>query len=168
MMRRTRLAMTKPEVPPASRVYTSVITLSATGAGATGAIVGSAAGSLGHASGVTAVAAVANKRIDFVGAAWRYTYATAAYTDGGGNVSFRLADNPSFAIVGGLTSASIVGTVAGNRTGLFSPTGIVLTSGTTTSGIGAALIVACNAALTNPGGATGTVTITVYYRLLGS
>src|SRR5690348_17322908 len=66
-----------------SKLYSVSKTLNATGASADGAIVGTSAGQLGHAAGVTLVAANATKAYVVERLIIYYTFATAAYTGGG-------------------------------------------------------------------------------------
>jgi hypothetical protein len=63
--------------------YVSTVTLSATGTGADGAIVGSGSQSFGHSAGVTLVPAVAGKVIVPLYTLVQYTFATGAYAGGG-------------------------------------------------------------------------------------
>ena len=127
------------------------ITLSATGAGATGAIVGNAASSLGNASGVEILASSSGKvRIPLMVAA-SYTYAGAPYTDGA------VLD----VYLGGtklLSLAALPGQVA-NRQDFAPPT----VGGTALDAAAQSLYVKCGIAWTQPGSAAGTIGITAYY-----
>jgi hypothetical protein len=152
-----------PNVPDPAQVYKKTITLNAAGAGADGAIVGSAAGSLAHASGVTAVAAVSNKRIAPVDITCRLTFGVAGYT-AGGSIYFRYADmSTANAITGTQTAANSLG-AATDRFFNFPVASTTVGAGVT--GVGQALVMQSGVAYTNTGSSTSTVTCYVYYRLL--
>jgi hypothetical protein len=146
-------------------ILSATITLSATGAGATGAIVGTGAGSIGAGTGVTLVAGVANKRIQFLELVIDYTYVTAPYTGGGSIFAAYYAGYQILASDG--ISSNLCFTGTGPTSTYASP--VQNTSNTTDTlrhWIGAPLILWCTAAVTQPGTAAGTANVTVYYRLV--
>lgn len=122
------------------------------------AIVGTSAGQLGHASGVSLVAAQgANTYIELLGAVVKYNYDTAAYT-GGGNVTVNVAGGS--ALTGLISAANSLGASA-DKVVQFVPlatAGINLTANT-------AINLVAASAFTQPGTAAGTVTVRTYYRV---
>lgn len=140
----------------AVQVKSATITLSADGTGATGAIVGTGAGSLGHADGVQLVAAVSGKVIVPISLKVAVTYATAAYTDGG-NVTASIG---AVAMTTAITAAnSFLLTASGQA---FAS----LAAGTSNALQGVALALKAAAGFTQPGTAAGTATVTVQYILI--
>ncbi len=143
-----------------SDLLSATITLSADGTGATGAIVGSAANSLGHANGITVISATSGKRIQLIQAYCNYAFSGAAYTGGGNNILVYTTE-----VATQLSNAVAAATGFGranNGKWLWIPAAHVLGS----SGIGGGLAVRSSAAYTQPGSAAGTATLTVYYQLV--
>jgi hypothetical protein len=142
--------------PGAAVIYTATKTLSADGTGADGAIVGTSAGSLGHASGVTLVSGVANKIIIPVYCLINYTRVTASYT-GGGNVQIVMG------------SSALTGTVGNtNAFGAGASKYFSLTPNTSQNTVAAntAVYLFDTSGYTQPGTAAGTAVVTLYYRLI--
>lgn len=145
-----------------SVLYQVTKTLSATGAGADGAIVGSGAGALNHAAGVTLVAAETGVLLLPYQLIVKYTYATAAYA-GGGNVNVywnnaALSANLYTSNIFTDTGSNMMVSMAANQAVLEQ------TSNTPDDLVGKALILRSTAAYTNAGGATGTASVTLLYR----
>jgi hypothetical protein len=136
------------------KIYKATLSLNAS------TIVGSTAGTLGHASGVTAVEAVSGKRIMLREGWCAYDFVTAAYT-GGGVISLRYGDTAGNAISTTNTAAGSFLSVA-DRYWSFAPA----TVNNPTSGVGASLVLASGAAFTQPGTAAGTAVCTIYYSLV--
>jgi hypothetical protein len=118
-------------------------------------IVGNSAGDIGHAAGVTLVAAVASKVIVPIAISINYTYATAAYT-AGGNLSAIYVGGA--AATGTVAAATSLGAGASNVNELRPVSGAAL--------VNTALALVSSAAFTQPGTAAGTATVTTYYRLI--
>lgn len=135
-------------------IYESTFTLDAT------TIVGTAAGDLGEAAGVLAVAAVASRVIVPVVAYCDFTFATAAYT-GGGNVALFYRTNAlqTTGVVGSTASFA----VAGDSFMVWHPTAVGGVAATAI--VGEPLMLRTSAAFTNPGTAAGTASCKVFYRL---
>jgi hypothetical protein len=147
------------------RLYATTISLSATGAGADGAIVGSGVGALNDAAGVTIVPAVPGKRIMLLEMMCDYTRVTASYTGGGGLyaayyttfvtlVSTPINTGDSFA--SGTSSSAWVTAINNNAN----------TVGGLSAFINKPLVIWSSAAVTQPGTAAGTANVTVYYHLV--
>jgi len=138
------------DLPPASIVITKQVTISAAD------IVGTAAGQLGHASGVVLVADPgATKAIQFLDAILDYDYDTAAYT-AGGNVTVN--SNGGSALTGVVSAANSLGAAA-DKIVQFVPLAATATNLTANKGLN---LVAASA-FTQPGTAAGTVVVTVRY-----
>jgi hypothetical protein len=139
-------------------VYKATLSLNAS------TIVGSTAGTLGHADGVTVLSGVTGKRIVIRDAWLQMTFATAAYT-GGGVVSLRYSDNATVAASATVSAANSFGATS-SRTSSLPSAGATLSTNGATAGIGAGIVIAAGAAFTQPGTAAGTAVLTVYYSLV--
>lgn len=137
-------------------IYTATTSLDAS------TIVGSTAGTLGHANGVTLVAAAPGKRIFLVECYVVFTFATAAYT-GGGTTSLRYLDAAGNAISGAQTAAATFLSVS-SRTWAYTPASF--NNGGLSGGVGVGVALASGAAFTQPGTAAGTAAIITRYRLV--
>jgi len=137
------------------RVLSSSKTINKDGTGVDGAIVGSSAGQLGEANGVTLVAAVANKVIAPLAILVNYARDTAAYT-GGGNVTAGYADGA--AATGLVSAAALFGAAASSIQALAPLSGAAL--------VNKALVLRAASAFTQPGTAAGIAVVTTYYRLI--
>jgi hypothetical protein len=144
-----------PSLVGPERIYVATTNLGAA------QIVGTSAGTLGHASGVEVVAAVLGKRISVVECAVHYTFDTAAYT-AGGTVSLRYSAAPAAIISTTQAAATSFGSAASRSFG-FAPAGY---QGAVTTHVGSAVSLTSGAAYTQPGTAAGTAVVTTYYRLL--
>jgi hypothetical protein len=118
-------------------------------------IVGNDAGDIGHAAGVTLVAAVASKIIEPIAVVLNYTHDTAAYT-AGGNVYAIYAGGA--AATGVVAAANSFGAGASSITVLRPLSGAAL--------VNTALAITAAAAFTDPGTAAGTAVVKTYYRLI--
>lgn len=127
-------------------------------------IVGTSSGTLGHASGVTAVSAVTGYRIMVEQGVLTYTFATAAYT-GGGNVYLQYGDNTTVAITNTLSAASTFGAANSRALHFIQAANI---NAAATYGIGQAVQIATpnGTPFTQPGTAAGTAVVTIYYRIV--
>ena len=134
---------------PPQRVLSAVTALAAA------TIVGSTAGTLGHADGVTLVAGVADRVIEPVAVVIDYTHVVAAYT-AGGNTTAGYAGGA--AATGLVAAASSFGAAANSLTVLRQLTGAAIK--------GANLVLRSSAAFTQPGTAAGTAVVKTYYRVL--
>ena len=122
-------------------------------------IVGTTAGTLGHASGVNLVAAPSSAyALQFVRAIAIYDYATAAYTGGGNDTSIRLGSGGA-AITGVVTSANLLG-AAGDKIVRFEP----LATAALPVSVGVAISINSTTAWTQPGTAAGVCRIYTTYR----
>lgn len=125
---------------------------------ASAAITGTSAGQLGHADGVTLVAAPgAGKAIEFLSAVVINDFATAAYT-GGGNVSVNYAAGG--AVSGVVSAANSIGAV-GDKVAVV--LAAVPANNQLLSNTGLNLVAA--SAFTQPGTAAGVVRVKVAYRV---
>jgi hypothetical protein len=149
-----------PDSPGAGyeKVYKATLSLNAS------TIVGSTAGTLGHADGVTVLSGVTGKRIVIRDAWLQMTFATAAYT-AGGVVSLRYSDNATVAASATVSAANSFGATS-SRTSSLPSAGATLSTNGATAGIGAGIVIAAGAAFTQPGTAAGTAVLTVYYSLV--
>jgi hypothetical protein len=133
-----------------SGLYTKAVTLTAT------QIVGTAAGDIGHADGAIIIAAPAAAYVlEFVSAVLIYNYSGAAYTGGADDAVFRVGANTASSALDLSEEFTHVGDTI-NRVGALS-TSVPLAIGGTINLYGTAL--------TDPGGATGTLTVHVNYRI---
>ena len=124
-------------------------------------IVGTTAGTLGHASGVELVAAPTSAyALQFVRAVAIYDYATAAYTGGGNDTSIRLGSGGA-AITGIVTSANLLG-AAGDKIVRFDP----LSTAALPMSVGVAISINSTTAWTQPGTAAGVCRIYTTYRVI--
>jgi hypothetical protein len=124
-------------------------------------IVGTTAGTLGHASGVNLVAAPSSAyALQFVRAIAIYDYATAAYTGGGNDTSIRLGSGGA-AITGVVTSANLLG-AAGDKIVRFEP----LATAALPVSVGVAISINSTTAWTQPGTAAGVCRIYTTYRVI--
>ena len=122
-------------------------------------IVGTTAGTLGHASGVNLVAAPSSAyALVFVRAVAIYDFATAAYTGGGNDTSIRLGSGGA-AITGVVTSANLLG-AAGDKIVRFEP----LATAALPVSVGVAISINSTTAFTQPGTAAGVCRIYTTYR----
>jgi hypothetical protein len=130
------------------QVRTASITLNKDGTGATGAIVGTAAGSLGHASGVALVAAVTGKIIVPLSLRLDVTFAVAAASIGTDAMTTAVTKENSFQLAAsGVAFAPMSGSAANALHGV-------------------ALALKAASAFTQPGTAAGTAVVTVSYILV--
>jgi hypothetical protein len=118
-------------------------------------IVGTDAGDIGHAAGVTLVAAVASKIIEPIAIVINYTFDTAAYT-AGGNISAIYAGGA--AATGICSAANSLGAAASNINVLRPLSGLGL--------VNTALALTAASGFTDPGTAAGTAVVKTYYRLI--
>ena len=118
-------------------------------------IVGNSAGDLGHAAGVTLVAAVASKIIEPIAIVINFTFATAAYTDGG-NVSAKYSGGVD--ATGVCSAANSFGAAASKINVLRPLSGLSL--------VNTDLVLVAASAFTDPGTAVGTAAVKTYYRLI--
>lgn len=119
-------------------------------------IVGSTAGTLGHADGVTLVTAVSGKHILPVDVVVVFTFATAAYTAGGNTYI-------SHGSVGTLTGSLTAGASFGRSSSgywVYRPSSSAMTT------TGKNLAIVADAAFTQPGTAASTAIVYTYYRLV--
>ena len=124
-------------------------------------IVGTTAGTLGHASGVNLVAAPSSAyALVFVRAVAIYDFATAAYTGGGNDTSIRLGSGGA-AITGVVTSANLLG-AAGDKIVRFEP----LATAALPVSVGVAISINSTTAWTQPGTAAGVCRIYTTYRVV--
>lgn len=128
-------------------------------------IVGNTAGTLGHAEGVTALAAVPDKRIQVLEVVARYTYATAAYLSGG-NLTCSIWDGTNNNPVTNNITAANSFAAANSNTNIASAPTIASLQTTATSLINQKLLIRSSSAYTNPGTAAGTATVTIFYCLV--
>lgn len=120
-------------------------------------IVGTSAGDLGHASGVTLVSAVASRIIEPRAVVVNFTFATGQYGDGGGNLSAKYDGGAN--ATGTITTLSTIGAASSNISILRAATGLAL--------VNTKLVLVASAAMTAGTGA-GTAVIKTYYRLLAA
>lgn len=131
-------------------VHSSVVNITAT------EIVGTASGDLGHASGVTLVAAPgAGLAVEPIVIVIDFTFATGQYGDGGGTLAAKY--DGGAACTGTVTTASTVGAAASNLAALHPVSGAILAN--------TKLVLAASAAMTAGAGA-GTAQIRTLYRIV--
>jgi len=124
-------------------------------------IVGTSAGTLGHANGVNIVTAPTSAfTLQFVSAVVIYDFATAAYTGGGDNTSIRIGSGGA-AITGIVTSANLLG-AAGDKIVRFEP----LSTAALPMSVGVSISINSTTAWTQPGTAAGVVRIYTTYRII--
>ena len=118
-------------------------------------IVGTAAGDLGHASGVVLVAAESGKIHEFISATLSYDFDTAAYTGGGDDLVIRQGTTAVSAPIAG---ADLLGDTADDiaYVGALSAADVKLTANSTLN--------IASTAWTQPGTAAGTCKVHVLYR----
>lgn len=130
----------------------------ATGTLTAAQIVGTAAGQLGHANGVTLVAAPgANYTLEFLGAVIVYNRAVASYTGGGNDTVIQLG---TAATTGVISSANFLGAAADAYVALhpLAAAANVLTSNS-------ALSLKSTTAWTQPGTAAGVIKYRITYKV---
>ena len=124
-------------------------------------IVGTGAGTLGHASGVELVAAPGTGfMLQFIRAIAIYDFATAAYGGGGNDTSIRLGSGGA-AITGVVTSANLLG-AAGDKIVRFDP----LSTAALPVSVNVPISINATTAWTQPGTAAGVCRIYTTYRVI--
>lgn len=124
-------------------------------------IVGTAAGDLGHASGVELVAAPgAGFALEFLDAVAIYDFGVAAYTGGGNDTTINIGSGGA-AITGVVTSANLLG-AAGDKIVAFRPLSVAALPVTANAGISMNSVTAW----TQPGTAAGVLRVYVNYRVI--
>lgn len=123
-------------------------------------IVGTSAGDLGHANGVTVVEAPASGyALEFISALVIYDFDTAAYTGGGDDTFFQLGGGGA-AITGIVTSANLLG-AAGDKIARFDP----LSAAALPVSVGVGISLKSTTAWTQPGTAAGVLRVQTSYRI---
>lgn len=121
-------------------------------------IVGTAAGTLGHADGVTLVAgAGAGYTLELVSATAFFNGMGTAYTGGGDDTVIQLAQIPMTGVV---SKINLLG-ATGDKIVMFKPLAITALPLT----VNTALNIKSTTAWTQPGGAAGTLEVRIVYRL---
>lgn len=134
-----------------SQIYSKEVTISAAD------ITQTTAGKLGHADGVTLVAAPGTGNfVELLSAVIIYDYDTAAYTDGG-NLTVNMG---STALTGVASAANSLGASA-DKIALLEP----LQAASTDLALNTGLSLRAQFAFTNPGTAAGTAKVHVHYRI---